>query len=131
MFSRYTFLGGRRRGGRRQGEDRGIYVDRYGGAIFLLFVAILLLNVLDAYFTLLYIQMGGKEANPIAQAFLDMGEMPFILVKSAAIGFCLIVLVIHKTFFSVPRVLVAICIFYGLLLVYHLALQIVVIPSVV
>jgi hypothetical protein len=131
MFSRYTFFGGRRRGGRREEEARGIYVDRYSWGIVTLFLLILALNVLDAYFTLVYVQMGGKEANPIAQAFLDMGEIPFILVKSAVIGICLLVLVIHKTFYSVPRVLMVICIFYSLLLFYHLALQVLVLPTMV
>jgi len=131
LFSRYTWFRGRRRGARRDGEYRGIYVDRYDGRVVALFVAILVLNVLDAYFTLAFIQQGGKEANPVAQAFLDLGELPFLLVKSAVIGLCLLVLVVHQTFYSVPRILTAIFAFYGLLLLYHLALQIVVIPGVI
>jgi len=129
ILSRYTFFGGRRRGGRRAGESEGIYVDRYDPGLVLLFLAILILNILDAYFTLVYIQAGGSEANPVAQVFLDLGDIPFILVKSAAIGICLIVLVMHKTFYSLPRVLFCICIFYCLLLVYHIVLQIMVIPT--
>lgn len=131
MFSRYTFFGGRRCQARRDEEARAVYVDRYGWGVVTLFLMILMLNVLDAYFTLVYVQMGGKEANPIAQAFLDMGEVPFILVKSAVIGVCLLVLVIHKTFYSVPRVLMVICVFYCLLLGYHLALQVLVLPTLV
>jgi hypothetical protein len=129
MLSRYTFSGGRRRGGRRDGESQGIYVDRYGWQISLLVLAILLLNVLDAYFTLVFIQMGGKEANPIAQACLDLGDIPFILVKSALIGMCLLVLIMHKTFYAVPRVLLAIGAFYSVLIAYHIALQLLVIPQ--
>lgn len=129
MFSRYTFFGGRRRGGRRTGEHEGIYVDRYNPGMVVLFLAILILNILDAYFTLVYIQCGGTEANPVAQVFLDLGEIPFILVKSVAIGICLLVLIMHKTFYSLPRVLFGICIFYCLLLVYHIVLQIMVIPT--
>jgi len=129
VFSRYTFIGGKRRGGRRKSENNGIYVDRYGTGIFMLFLSILVLNVLDAYFTLVFIQLGGNEANPIAQVFLDMGVIPFLLVKSVAIGICLLVLVLHKTFYSVPRVLFCICVFYSLLLVYHIVLQLMVIPT--
>jgi hypothetical protein len=129
MFSRYTWFGGRRRSARRDRESRGIYVDRYSKRVVALFVAILVLNVLDAYFTLAFIQRGGKEANPVAQAFLDLGDMPFLLVKSVAIGLCLTVLVIHQSFYSVPRILSVIFTFYGVLLVYHLLLQVLVVPG--
>ena len=130
IFSRYSLLGGRRQHGRRQNEARAIYVDRYSWRVVLIFLGILVLNVLDAYFTLVYLQMGGTEANPVAQAYLDLGDLPFILVKSAVIGVCLVLLVIHKTFYAMPRILLAIFIFYSLLLVYHLVLQLVVVPSI-
>lgn len=128
MISRYTFFGGRRRAGRRPGESDNIYVDRYDPRIVAVFLLILALNVLDAYFTLLFIQRGGTEANPIAQWFLDLGTLPFILVKSAAIGAFLLVLVLHKTFMSVPRMMTIVMVFYTVLLVYHLALQLTVVP---
>jgi len=130
MFSRFTIVGGRRGGGRRDGETQGIYVDRYGWTLSGLVLAILLLNVMDAYFTLVFVQLGGEEANPIAQACMDLGDVPFILVKTALIGACLLVLLMHHTFYAVPRVLQAICVFYSLLILYHLMIQILVIPGI-
>jgi len=129
MLSRYTLFGGRRRSGRRGAEARGIYVDRYGWQVSVLILAILMLNVLDAYFTLVFVQLGGKEANPVAQMCLDMGDIPFILVKSALIGFCLLVLLMHHTFYAVPRVLLAICAFYTVLIAYHVVLQVLITPQ--
>lgn len=130
MFSRFTFLGGRRGGGRRDGETQGIYVDRYGWQVSGLILAILLLNVMDAYFTLVFVQLGGEEANPIAQACMDLGDIPFILVKTALIGACLLVLLMHHTFYAVSRVLQAICVFYSLLILYHLVIQVLVVPRI-
>ncbi|MHC4471356.1 MAG: DUF5658 family protein, partial [Planctomycetota bacterium] len=80
MFSRYTFVG-RRVGARRAGEGAGTYVDRYGASVIAILVAVFSLCVLDAVFTLLYIQAGGGELNPFMALAIEAGVLPFFLVK--------------------------------------------------
>ena len=114
----------RRQKGRRLGEDRNIYVDVYGRREIVLVVAILVLNILDAYFTLDYLDKGGAEANPIAQGLLDLGNSWFIYAKSVLVGICLLFLLIHKKFSYVNLALTFLCSFYTLLLGYHIFLQV-------
>lgn len=122
ILSRYALIG-RRAGGRRRGEGRNRYVDLYRPGDVLICLGILILNILDAVFTLLYLTKGGEEANPLAQILLDAGPVWFAFSKAVVIGVCLLFLLVHKTFAFVRPALVAILVFYGALLVYHLFLQ--------
>ncbi len=121
---RSLFLGGKRAAGRRKGEDKNIYVDVYGRREVVLVLLILVLNVLDAYFTLDYIQKGGSEANPVAQGLLDLGNHWFIYAKSLLVALCLIFLLVHKKFVWVDLALGFLVTFYSLLLGYHIVLQV-------
>ena len=97
-FSRYTLWGGRRRGGRRAGEAEGIFVDQYSGRLLLVMLWIALMNAGDSFFTLLHLQSGGIELNPVAAAMLGTGRIGFVLLKSLVITVPLIVLTLHKSF---------------------------------
>jgi len=117
MLSRYSFFGGRRRS-----REPNTYTDNYGA--FALSVMLLLnaLNVLDSFFTLLYLQRGGAEANPIAAWMLSHGPAGFILLKTCFFGFASAILCLHKNF---GRARVGIWIAtaaYGLLMLYHMFL---------
>ena len=114
---------GQRAEGRRKGEDSNIYVDVYRGRDIAIVLLVLILNVLDAYFTLDYIEKGGAEANPVAQSLLDLGNTWFIYAKSVVVGVCLIFLLVHRKFSYVGWALGFLTTFYGLLLFYHLFLQ--------
>lgn len=118
------FARGKRASGRRLGEDKNIYVDVYGRREIVLVVLILVLNILDAYFTLNYIEKGGREANPVAQGLLDLGNTWFICAKSFLVGICLAFLLVHKKFAYVDFALGLLCAFYSLLLCYHGFLQV-------
>jgi len=69
-FSRYALWGGRRRGPRRAEEVEGTYVDVYGVGWWLLILWVAVMNCLDTYFTLLHLQAGGAEINPVADELL-------------------------------------------------------------
>lgn len=114
---------GQRARGRRRGEDQNIYVDVYRGRDIAVVLLVLVLNILDAYFTLDYIEKGGAEANPVAQGLLDMGNTWFVYAKSVVVGLCLIFLLVHRKFSYVGWALGFLTSFYGLLLIYHLFLQ--------
>ena len=51
-------------------------------------ILLLLLNIVDATVTIVVIDAGiAKEANPIMDYFLNMGYIPFLLVKFSAVSF--------------------------------------------
>ena len=81
MLSRY-WLVGRRRAGRRLGERGSVYVDRYEPVELILALGIMCFSALDLGLTLLHLDAGGAEANPIMAWLIDAGsETDFGFVK--------------------------------------------------
>ena len=97
-----------------------MYVDRYEATLVGSLVAIAALCALDAIFTLLYIQKGGSEANPIMAMVIEWGPRPFLILKCAVTNVGLAVLLLHKNFRYVKAVIHSLLAIYSLLLVYHL-----------
>lgn len=85
----------------------------------MLLLAIFVLNVGDAFFTMLWLGRGGREANPIMDFFLDIGPGAFIAQKCFIVGFWLLVLVVHKNFRFARVGLYAALTVYTLLMVLH------------
>jgi len=123
LFSRYL-LQGKRVGGRRAGENRNLYVDRFHPGDLLLTGGILVLNILDAWFTLNYLGKGGSEANPIARFLMEQGSGWFVFSKAVVVALCVLFLMMHKTFHLVRPALWTLLGFYTLLLGYHIYLQV-------
>lgn len=123
LFSRFAVLGGARVAGRRRGERDNVYVDRYATGDLRGVVVVLVLNILDAWLTLVYLGYGGTEANPIARRLLEWGIPWFLGSKSLLVTGCLLFLAVHKTFRCVRPALRLLTWFYGALLVYHVVLQ--------
>ncbi|MDP1614244.1 MAG: DUF5658 family protein [Methylococcales bacterium] len=71
------------------------YVDRYSGHLMLCTVAILLLGVLDAFFTLNILARGGEELNWVMAQLIEDSTQKFISFKLALTSMALILLVIH------------------------------------
>jgi hypothetical protein len=115
--------GGRRAVGRRRGEGKNTYVDVYRIRDVALAAAVLVLNILDAWLTVLYLAYGGAEANPVAVWMLECGPGWFLTAKSLAVGLCLVFLFVHKTFRFVGAAMRLLLLFYGALLLYHVYLQ--------
>ena len=82
MLSRYTLFGGRRAHDRRNPGSVNQYVDRYPAMLAAGLIAIGLLCALDAVFTLIHLQKGGSEANPIMDALITAaGPRAFLVLK--------------------------------------------------
>jgi hypothetical protein len=122
MFCRFTFLGGRRRGGRRDGENDGTFVDVHGPALFAIVTGIVALNLLDAWFTLLFLSHGGRELNPLVDTILGWGNWPFVVFKTIGIGLCMVFLVLTKNFRAARIGIGVVLAGYGALLGWHLYL---------
>jgi hypothetical protein len=97
-LSVYSLGRGRRQSIRRAEEADGAFVDRYGTRLFAMAMWIALMNVADSFFTLVHLQSGGSEINPVADMLLLAGRSEFVLLKSGLIGIALIVLCVHKNF---------------------------------
>jgi hypothetical protein len=97
-LSRFSFLGGRRRGARRTGEGLHAFVDQYGAGMWGLLAWVALMNACDSFFTLHHLQEGAIELNPVAAWMLTTGRLGFVLMKSVLITLPLVVLCLHKNF---------------------------------
>lgn len=126
--SRHFWLGGRRQGPRRAGDhDRGCYTDVYDSGVAANVVMIMGGCVLDALLTLYLLGNGAVEANPVMAAALLLGVRPFVLLKVALTGICLLLLATHHRFvlyrwLRVQQVLICLAIGYAALLLYELGL---------
>lgn len=119
MLSRYLFTG-RRKGGRRDGEDDRVYVDRPGPWIVTGFVVLVLLSVLDAAFTLSHLERGATEANPLMRAALELGDRAFVVIKTVVTVFAVGFLCLHKNW-PLGRICLALALLgYSALTVYHI-----------
>ena len=118
FFSALKF-GGQRKSFRRRGEGQNRYVDRLSVRTFVLTLLIFILSTLDALFTMVHLQNGGSELNPLMRLIIQSGFEWFFLVKSLGIGVLAWLLAIHQNFrvsFYGLHVLTAI---YSVLFVYH------------
>lgn len=121
-FSKFSITRGNRRYVRREHEREGSFVDLYGSGLLIALMWITLANIADSFFTLVHLQNGGTEVNPIADFLLRAGLTRFVLLKSALVGMALLVLCVHKNF-KVARIgLWMAAGAYTLLIAYHLAL---------
>lgn len=122
LLSPFLFVG-RRRGGRRGGEQQYQYVDRPGAWMVTAFAAVLALSLFDAWFTLDLLRRGAEEANPVMLAALELGDRAFVFIKTAmtivAMGF----LCLHKNW-PLGRLSVALALLgYSVLTAYHIYAQ--------
>ena len=97
---KYLMFNGRRVRSRRD-EDSGkaIIYDRYNQKLFLAITTILLLSILDAVLTLVVIQRGATELNPVMAYFLEHGTPTFIVAKYVLTSIGVLILLIFKNVF--------------------------------
>lgn len=123
LISRYTIFGGRRRAPRRSGDARGMIVDVHGPWLFLVVTLVATLNILDAFFTMLFLSHGATEVNPVVDWILVHGGVwPFLIVKSLGIGLCVGFLTLTKNFVVSRIGLGVVLVGYATLLGWHLTL---------
>lgn len=121
-FSRYALHGGRRTEVRRKDEREGSFVDFYDKRVLMAIGWIALMNVADSFFTLVHLQHGGIELNPVAAKLLETGRLNFVIFKSLFISAALIVLCMHKNFSLARAGLWISAVAYTALVAYHISL---------
>lgn len=108
----------RRAVGRRTSDQAG-YVDRYSRRDVALILSIFIMNVGDAFFTMIWLSRGGQEANPVMDFFLDIGPGAFLIQKCIVVGIWLVALLVHKNF-RFARIGLYISLFaYAILMLIH------------
>ena len=121
-LSMYSVAGGRRQRAQRVGEREGSFVDSYSAWVFLWILWVAAMNVGDSFFTIVHLQSGGVEVNPVAAAMLKTGRFGFVFLKALVISAALLVLTVHKNF-SLARIgLWVSTVAYTALVIYHLTL---------
>jgi Domain of unknown function (DUF5658) len=110
---------GRRQHFRRSGEEYKAYVDCPSRRTVVLLFIVLGASVLDALFTLLFIQNGGGEANPLMATAILRGDTHFVGLKMALTGMGAWLLAAHQGFPLAFRGLHALAAGYGGLLLIH------------
>jgi hypothetical protein len=123
-ISRYTFTGGRRQTVRRRHDKRShIFVDVYGTRLFSAIFALLIMNVLDGFLTLLLVSENiVVEANPFMAFWLDYGHVPFFWVKYILMAVSLLIFCIFRDFRFSNIALVSSIMLYASVLIYELHL---------
>ena len=97
---RHMGIGGRRIQARRKEEKKDCYVDQYHDPmLFFVVLSIIIMSILDAFFTILLLENGNIiEVNPLMAALIEKGSLYFFNVKYLLTALSLIFLVIHKNF---------------------------------
>ena len=83
-------------------------MDRYGPGLFFLLILILGLNVLDAFLTMIILENGGEEANPIVRFAIQLLGDRFWVWKFLMVAVPLVLLCLHSKFRPVKPVLLGI-----------------------
>jgi hypothetical protein len=122
MLSRYTLYGRRCSFRRREEQLTGGYVDRYGLTLFIFLILIAGLNVLDALFTIIILESGGLEVNPLVQWAIDTyGDRAWEL-KIALVSFGAIMLCLHSRFRMAKVYIIVAAVLYSGVVMYQLVL---------
>ena len=103
-------------------ESEGSYVDLYGSWVLFWVLWVALMNVGDSFFTIVHLQAGGVEVNPVAAEMLKTGRFGFVFIKAVMIGAALMVLTLHKNFQLARVGLWLSTVAYTALVIYHLTL---------
>jgi hypothetical protein len=105
-LSRFSLRGRRRAFRRKEDQERGGYVDRYSSGLLFLLTLVAGLNVLDALSTMMILDDGGWEINPIVRSIIQLYGDGFWIWKFAIVSIPLILLCLHSKFrLTIPVIL--------------------------
>jgi len=114
---------GQRRSFRRWGEqERGGYVDRYGSGLLFLIVLIMGLNVIDALLTMMILEDGGWEINPVVRSVIQIYGDRFWIWKFVVVSVPLILLCLHSKFRLAVPVILGISVVYIIAILFQISL---------
>jgi len=120
--SRHAFIVGRRKIIRRElDKKKYIFVDWYSPQLLITLLFLLILSLLDAYFTLTLIKEHGvAEANPIMAFYLECGDISFITGKFLFSTASIFIFCLYNNFFVTKVSLASSIIIYLVVILYEL-----------
>jgi len=120
--SRYILFGRRKAIRRKETQQKGGYVDRYSPVLFFFLISIVGLNILDAFFTLMLLDLKGWEVNPVARSVIDLYGTEFWIWKFSIVSVSLALLCLHSRFRLVKEVIIGISCLYLVVVAYQIFL---------
>ena len=123
LFCKYWLTGNRslpRRLGDRQFPQM---VDRYSTKLFAVILFILGLSILDAFFTLILIEEGAKEINPVMDYYLKISPTLFFCIKYMLTCASVLLVLFIKDFYIFKTKLKARVLFFLLPIPFVLVIQ--------
>ena len=99
-------------------------MDRYTPGLLGSLVLILALNVLDVLFSLMILNAGGGEINPVVGSAIELWGDRFWIWKVALSSACVILLCLHSRFRLVGKAILGITVIYVTLALYQFSLLI-------
>jgi len=122
LLSYYTFGGRREFLRRKSDQEKGGYVDRYSPGLLFFLILIVGLNVLDCLFTLIILECGGWEMNPIARSAIEVYGERFWVWKFVLVSVNAILLCLHSRFRHVHRIIMWIALLFLGVILYQIVL---------
>ena len=93
----HSFYRNRRTHLRRESDDViGVYVDTHEPKLWYLAISLMMLSVLDAFFTTILIANGSEELNPLLAYLLNIDLWVFLAVKFFVTGASIVFFILHK-----------------------------------
>ncbi len=121
-LSRFIFRGRRKTFRRKEDQEKRGYVDRYHPGLLILLTLIVGLTVLDALFTMMILDDGGWEVNPLVRSVIQLYGDRFWIWKFAIVSISLILLCIHIKFRLVMPVILGVAIINLIVMIYEILL---------
>ena len=122
FWSFYTFFGRRRWLRRKSDQEKGGYSDRYSPVLFFFIILILALNILDSLFTMILLDLGGQEFNPIVQSVMALHGDQFWIWKFLMASGSLVLLCLHRGFKFFRKIIIVIASIYLVIVLYQIFL---------
>ena len=116
----YTFFGRRRALRRKTDQEKRGSVDRYNPTLLFFLLLILGLNILDSFFTMMIMDLGGMELNPIVRFFMKIHGDKFWIWKFVIVACCLVILCLHRGFKLIRTIVILISAVYLLIVLYQI-----------
>ncbi len=99
-------------------------MDRYSPGLLFILVLIVGLNVLDALFTMMILDDGGREINPVVRSVIQLYGEGFWIWKFFIVTVPLILLCLHSQFRQVRTILIFISAIYLGIVLYQISLMV-------
>ncbi len=123
-LSRFSLWGRRSIFRREEDKKRGGYVDRYDSGLLFILILVVGLNVLDALLTMMILDDGGWEFNPVVCSVIQLYGDRFWVWKFVIVSVPLILLCLHSKFKLVIPVLLGISAVNIVVILYEILLYI-------